>query len=156
MACCLMASSYLNQCWLIISEALWQFHRKCSRYLFMIWVWKLLIEDYIHISKGPMSKQWDWQSLTKVNKLPHCVNHRRHTYHFWLVPSGLRSLTESVSILIAVRSLGGLQSTGRHLTQVKGHLRGRVLLLVVLVQVAWQQQNKHWPSVMQRSVLEQG
>ena len=34
MACCLKAPShYLNQCWIVISKVLWQFHRKGSRYL---------------------------------------------------------------------------------------------------------------------------
>ena len=46
MACCLMAPShYLNQCWLInhqwgLVAFIWgQFHRKCSRYKYLIWVW---------------------------------------------------------------------------------------------------------------------
>ena len=29
-----------------------QFHRKCSRYLSLIWVWKILIQDYSCISQG--------------------------------------------------------------------------------------------------------
>ena len=53
MSCC------LNQCWLIINEIFWHslkaFYRKYTRYLSLIWVWKLLIQDYIHISQGPMS-----------------------------------------------------------------------------------------------------
>ena len=59
MACCLTAPShYLYKCCLIISRALcylfiWeQFHSKCSRYLSLIWVWKLLIQDYNHTSQG--------------------------------------------------------------------------------------------------------
>ena len=32
-----------------------QFHRKCPRYIFLIWVWNSLIEDYNHITQGPMS-----------------------------------------------------------------------------------------------------
>ena len=46
-ACCLTVSSHcLNQCWVIINEVLlafiWgQFHRKCSKYLFLIWVLKI-------------------------------------------------------------------------------------------------------------------
>ena len=48
MAWCLMATShYLNQCWLILNEVLWQslpwgwVHRKCSRWS-LICIWKLL------------------------------------------------------------------------------------------------------------------
>ena len=50
MAWCLTAPShYLNQCWLIINEILWHsftwgwFHRKFSRYLILIWIWKVSI-----------------------------------------------------------------------------------------------------------------
>ena len=47
-------------CWLmirwdIVSFTWRQFHRKCSRYLSLIWVWKSIIQDYSHISQGPMS-----------------------------------------------------------------------------------------------------
>ena len=43
MDCCLTAPiHYFNQCWLVTSN--WgQFYRKWSRYLSLIWVWKLLI-----------------------------------------------------------------------------------------------------------------
>ena len=53
MACCLSAlSHYHNQCSLIISEVFGggQFHWKGSWYLSLIWVWKLLIWNYTHIS----------------------------------------------------------------------------------------------------------
>ena len=49
LACCLTAPShYLSQCWLIndisgYSPGYSQFHRKCSRYLSLIWFWKLQI-----------------------------------------------------------------------------------------------------------------
>ena len=33
-----------------------QFHWKCPRYLFLISVWKVLIQDYSHISLRPMSQ----------------------------------------------------------------------------------------------------
>ena len=33
-----------------------QFQKKCSRYLSLILVWKLLLEDYSHISQEPMIK----------------------------------------------------------------------------------------------------
>ena len=32
-------SHYLNQCWPMTSELLWQFHRKYFRYLSLKWVW---------------------------------------------------------------------------------------------------------------------
>ena len=69
MACCLTAPShYLNQCWLIMSELLgaftWgQFHRKCSRYLSLIWVLNTLIQGYSCIYQRPMG----WCSL--INRL---------------------------------------------------------------------------------------
>ena len=66
MACCLMASShYLNQCCLKCQQVLVAFTRgqllrKCSRYLSQIWDWKLLNQDYSHISQGSM--RWYGQS----------------------------------------------------------------------------------------------
>ena len=41
--------------WSLVAFTWEQFHMKCSRYLPLIWVWKLLIWDCIHISQGPMS-----------------------------------------------------------------------------------------------------
>ena len=49
MACCLMASScYLDQCYQLGSVAFIQdlFHRKCSRYQFVKWVWKTQLFPY--------------------------------------------------------------------------------------------------------------
>ena len=52
------ATHSLNQYLLIIHEASWhspeQFPRKCYRNLSLMWVWKLLIEDYSHTCQG----QW--------------------------------------------------------------------------------------------------
>ena len=46
---------YLNQYWLIIRG---QFHRKCSRYLSLTWVWKLPIQLQPHLSKGQWVNKW--------------------------------------------------------------------------------------------------
>ena len=41
MACCLTAPShYLNQCWLIISEVQWQFHKRCLGHQSLKSLWK--------------------------------------------------------------------------------------------------------------------
>ena len=66
-------SHHLNQCWLNSSEVLWhsftfgQFHRRCSRYLFLIYEFENennkrafvlkggMITNYCSISLGPMS-----------------------------------------------------------------------------------------------------
>ena len=51
------ASHYLNQCWSSVRFVAFtweQFYKKCARYLYLIWLWKLLIKDYSHISQGPM------------------------------------------------------------------------------------------------------
>ena len=32
-----------------------QFHRKCPRYISLLWVWKLLIQHSSHISQGPLN-----------------------------------------------------------------------------------------------------
>ena len=48
MACCLMAPShYLNQCWLVISEVLWNWPESnfTGRCLSLIWFWRLPIQD---------------------------------------------------------------------------------------------------------------
>ena len=53
---------------LILTEHHWglvalfwgQFHRKCSRYLFLIWVWNSLILDYSHISMLSTSIGGQW------------------------------------------------------------------------------------------------
>ena len=63
MACCLTAPShYLNQCWLIISEAqwhsLWQFYKRCLYHQSLKSVWKMHVWNFIQISQGPMS-WWD-------------------------------------------------------------------------------------------------
>ena len=52
MACCLMAPAYyLNQCWLIIIEVLWQFYsRNMLTVSIQICIW------FCCISKGPMSQ----------------------------------------------------------------------------------------------------
>ena len=44
--------------WTIHQRVFVQFHRKCSRYLSLIRVWKLQIQDYIHLFSGPMSSSW--------------------------------------------------------------------------------------------------
>ena len=55
---CLMAPShYLNLCWLIISVAFTcgQSHRKCSRYVFLVCVWKmsnLRLQSYLPGANG--------------------------------------------------------------------------------------------------------
>ena len=60
MACCLTAPShYLNPHWLIISEFLCHLPEGSStgnvQYLYLIWVWISLTENYSCISKGPVS-----------------------------------------------------------------------------------------------------
>ena len=52
---CMTSSRCLNQCWLYhqwVSVALgWhQYHRKCSRYEFVQWVWKIHLWNYFHIN----------------------------------------------------------------------------------------------------------
>ena len=59
MACCLTAPShYLNQYWLTINDifkySLRAIQMKCSRYLSLILIRKLWIQNYIHISQAPM------------------------------------------------------------------------------------------------------
>ena len=57
MACCLTAPShYVNQCWQIISGALWQFSGKGSKCISLMWIWKWLIWYQKRISQGPMSQ----------------------------------------------------------------------------------------------------
>ena len=48
--------------WGIVAFAWGQFHRKCSRHLSLMWVWKLLIQGDSSISWGPMSL-WVWSSV---------------------------------------------------------------------------------------------
>ena len=66
MACCLTAPShYLNQCWLIISKVQWHpsesnFTRDTSAITCIShWnnAWKLFVENFVQISKGPMRKR---------------------------------------------------------------------------------------------------
>ena len=57
MACCLTAPSHrLNLYWLITNGflALAQFHKKCTRYQIVKWVWKLHIYSYNRISQEMM------------------------------------------------------------------------------------------------------
>ena len=60
------ATHSLNQYLLIIHEASWhspeQFPRKCYRNLSLMWVWKLLIEDYSHTCQG----QWGRDKMAAV------------------------------------------------------------------------------------------
>ena len=42
--------------WDLLAFTWGKFHQKCSRYLSLIWVWKLLIHYYDHISQWPMSQ----------------------------------------------------------------------------------------------------
>ena len=51
MACCLMVLSIM-----FVAFTWWQSHRKCSRYLSLIWNWNLIILVYSCISWGPMSE----------------------------------------------------------------------------------------------------
>ena len=68
--CHLAPSHYLNQCWLSIIEDWWhspeaiKYCRKSSNYLSLIWVSKLLIEDYCHIYEGAVCKSlYIWENL---------------------------------------------------------------------------------------------
>ena len=49
--------------WSLVAFIWKQFHRKCSRYLSLIWVWKLLIWYLSGISQGPMSKPNSWSEI---------------------------------------------------------------------------------------------
>ena len=57
-----------NHPWGLAAFSGGKFHRKCSRWLSLIWVWKLLIKNYICISQGQWVKcnnaQW---VATRVN-----------------------------------------------------------------------------------------
>ena len=78
-ACGIKAPNHnLNQCLLIISKVLCiypgQFHRKCSRYRSVIWVWKWVIQDY----RSPKS-QWvntitlEWNGHHFANVILNCI-----------------------------------------------------------------------------------
>ena len=62
MACCLTAPSHylepmlINLQWSSVAFIWGQFCRKCSWYLSLIWVWKLLIQDLSPISQGQCIK----------------------------------------------------------------------------------------------------
>ena len=58
--CLMTPSHYLNHHWLIPCGVLWHsheeiFHRKCTRYLYLIWVYEWLIQDCRHIFHGWMN-----------------------------------------------------------------------------------------------------
>ena len=66
MACCQRARiHYLEQCWLIINDAMWHSH------LSLIWVWKLIIQYLRRISRGPMNKKGMGKCDDKHNKTAH-------------------------------------------------------------------------------------
>ena len=71
----------LNWCWLILSEVLWhspgQFHRKCSRYIFLHWFWKLPIKGYTRISL--------W-TISLLLTLVHCLQ-----WNIWTLYRGILS-----------------------------------------------------------------
>ena len=89
MPCSLTAPSNLKQCWLIIGELLWYSswgytRGKCSLYLSLIWVQRILIYDYGHIPQALMGcvdfvslvskKSWHQLSILCQN-LYHVFNH---------------------------------------------------------------------------------
>ena len=91
MACCRTAlSHYLNQCWLSVN--FWGIHlraissRQCSRCLSFIWVRKLLIQDYRHISQGPLSQVTPHAECTGrwIKTMQMFTTHNRMMFWNWL------------------------------------------------------------------------
>ena len=83
MACCLTAPShYLNQCWLINTGFVlftWgQFHRKCSRYLTLIYH-KITSRSQLHLPGANNLTQWSRVTHICISKLDH------HWFTWWLV-----------------------------------------------------------------------
>ena len=58
--------------WGFVAFSWGQFHRKCSRYLSLIWVWRLVdvLQDYWHISQGPKPTYEPGHPPKGINKPP--------------------------------------------------------------------------------------
>ena len=98
-------SPYLNHYWLIIGGASVaftkeQFRRKCSRYQFIEWVWKIHLQTYFHISMDQRGNPW-WrhQMETFSDLLAICAGNSPVTGEF----PAQRPVTRSFGVFFDLR-----------------------------------------------------